>query len=374
MNIEHFIQELANNGVTFYTGVPDSYLNGFNNYLKAYIPAERNVITANEGNAIALASGYHFATGNIAAVYMQNSGLGNCVNPLLSLADRHVFSVPMVLIIGWRGEPGTKDGEREQHIMQGKVTGRLLDMMEIPYRIMSEATISKDIAELVATAKNTSAPVAFLVPNGVLTEKKKNQPDDCYPMSREEAISVIMDNMPAGTIYSATTGRATRELYAQRVIRGESHDCDFLNIGSMGHASSVAMGIAMSKPDRRVVCLDGDAAAIMHMGAMTMVSKIDVPNLIHVVLNNGAHESVGGQPSAGHNIDFTTIAEGCGYYTVGHPVTDQTDLSAAIKDCLDRNQASFIDIRIHSGIRSDLQSIDLSSHELIKNLKHELSK
>lgn len=374
MNIEHFIQELENNGVTFYTGVPDSYLNGFNNYLKANIPAERNVITANEGNAIALASGYHFATGNIPAVYMQNSGLGNCVNPLLSLADRHVFSVPMVLIIGWRGEPGTKDGEREQHIMQGKVTGRLLDMMEIPYRIMSEATISKDISELVATAQNTSSPVAFLVPNGVLTEKKKNQQDDCYPMSREEAISVIMDNMPAGTVYSATTGRATRELYAQRVIRGESHDCDFLNIGAMGHASSVAMGIAMSKPDRHVVCLDGDAAAIMHMGAMTMVSKIDVPNFIHVVLNNGAHESVGGQPSAGHSIDFTKIAEGCGYYTVGHPVTDQTELSAAIKDCLDCNHASFIDIRIHSGIRSDLQSIDLSSHELIKNLKHELSK
>lgn len=305
---------------------------------------------------------------------MQNSGLGNCVNPLLSLADRHVFSVPMVLIIGWRGEHGQKTVRGSSISCKGKITGRLLDMMEIPYRIMSESTISKDIAELVATAKNTSAPVAFLVPNGVLTEKKKNQPDDCYPMSREEAISVIMDNMPAGTIYSATTGRATRELYAQRVIRGESHDCDFLNIGSMGHASSVAMGIAMSKPDRRVVCLDGDAAAIMHMGAMTMVSKIDVPNLIHVVLNNGAHESVGGQPSAGHNIDFTKIAEGCGYYTVGHPVTDQTDLSAAIKDCLDRNQASFIDIRIHSGIRSDLQSIDMSSQELIRNLKHELSK
>lgn len=374
MNIEHFIQELEKNGVTFYTGVPDSYLNGFNNYLKAHIPAERNVITANEGNAIALASGYYFATRNIPVVYMQNSGLGNCVNPLLSLADKHVFSVPMILIIGWRGEPGTKDGEREQHIMQGKVTGRLLDMMEIPYRIMSEATISEDISELVATAENTSAPVAFLVPNGVLTEKKKNQPDDCYPMSREETISIIMDNMPAGTVYSATTGRATRELYAQRVIRGESHDCDFLNIGSMGHASSVAMGIAMSKSDRCVVCLDGDAAAIMHMGAMTTVSKIAIPNFIHAVLNNGAHESVGGQPSAGYSIDFTKIAEGCGYYTVGHPITTKEELSAAIKECLNSNRASFMDIRIHSGIRSDLQSIDMSSQELIESLKHELSK
>ena len=374
MNIEHFILELEKNGVTFYTGVPDSYLNGFNNYLKVNIPAERNVITANEGNAIALASGYYFATGNIPLVYMQNSGLGNCVNPLLSLADRHVFSVPMVLIIGWRGEPGTKDGEREQHIMQGRVTGRLLGMMDIPYRIMSEATISDDTAELVATAMNTSAPVAFLVPNGVLTEKKKNQPYNCYPMSREEAISVIMDNMPAGTVYAATTGRATRELYAQRELRGESHSCDFLNIGSMGHASSVAMGIALSKPDRHVVCLDGDAAAIMHMGAMTTVSKLNLPNFMHVILNNGEHESVGGQPSAGYSVDFTAIAEGCGYFTAGHPVANQEELSAAIRRCQDSGRASFMDIRIHSGIRSDLQSIGMSSHELIENLKHELSK
>ena len=374
MKIEHFIQELEKNGVTFFTGVPDSYLNGFNNYLKANIPTDRNIITANEGNAIALASGYYFSTGNIPVVYMQNSGFGNCVNPLLSLADKHVFSVPIILIIGWRGEPGTSDGEREQHIMQGKISGQLLDIMEIPYRIMSEETISDDVTELITIAKRTSAPVAFLVPNGVLTEKKNNQPDDCYPMSREEAISVILDNMPAGTVYSATTGRATRELYAQRIIRGESHEYDFLNIGSMGHASSVAMGIAMSKPDRRVVCLDGDAAAIMHMGAMTMISRMAIPNFIHIVLNNGAHESVGGQPSAGHTIDFTTIAQGCGYYTVGHPVTNQEELLAAIKDCLGSYRASFMDIRIHSGIRSDLQSINMPSHELIENLKRELSK
>lgn len=374
MNIELFISELEKNGVTFFTGVPDSYLNGFNNYLKVNVPVERNVITANEGNAIALASGYYFATGNIPVVYMQNSGLGNCVNPLLSLTDKHVYSVPMILIIGWRGEPGTKDGEREQHIMQGRISGQMLDSMEIPYKVLLEESVVEDIAYLTAEAKRSSMPVAFLVPNGVLTEKKKNAPDDCYPMSREEAIAIVMDNLPADTIYSATTGRATRELYAQREIRGEGHECDFLNIGSMGHASSVSMGIALSKPDRMVVCLDGDAAALMHMGALTMVSKIDTPNFLHVVLNNGAHESVGGQPSVGHTIDFTKIAEGCGYYTVGHPVTNADELSSALKECARSNRASFIDVRIHSGIRSDLQSIDMSSHDMIILLKEELSK
>ncbi len=374
MNIEYFIQELANNGLTFFTGVPDSYLNGFNNYLKNNIPVERNVITANEGNAIALASGYYFATGNTPVVYMQNSGLGNCVNPLLSLADKRVYSVPMLLIIGWRGEPGTKDGEREQHTMQGRISGDLLDSMEIAYKVLNEDTAVADIACLAAKAKETSSPVAFLVPNGLLTEKKKNAPDECYPLSREEAIAVVMDNMPKGTIYSATTGRATRELYAQRELRSQGHECDFLNIGSMGHASSVAMGIALAKPDRKVVCLDGDAAALMHMGALTTVSKIDLSNFIHVVLNNGAHESVGGQPSVGHTIDFTKIAEGCGYFTVGHPVTNADELSSALNECAGSNRASFIDVRIHSGIRSDLQSIDMSSHDMITLLKEELNK
>ena len=207
-----------------------------------------------------------------------------------------------------------------------------------------------------------------------MTEKKKNDPDDSYPMSREEAIAIVMDNMPCDTIYSATTGRATRELYAQREIRGESHAFDFLNIGSMGHASSVAMGIALSKPERKVVCLDGDAAAIMHMGAMTMVCKMDIPNFVHVVLNNGAHESVGGQPSVGHMINFTGIAESCGYFTVGHPATTAKELATAVKQCLGSGRPSFIDARIHSGIRSDLQAIDMSSHEMIHLLKQKLNK
>lgn len=374
MNIEHFVSELAGNGLTFFTGVPDSYLNGLNNFLKANIPPERNIITANEGNAIALASGYYFATGNIPVVYMQNSGLGNCVNPLLSLADRHVYSVPMLLIIGWRGEPGTKDGEREQHVMQGLVSSRMLDLMDIPWRVLTEETAAGDIAYLASLARKNSSPAAFLVPGGVLTEKKKNPREGAYAMSREDAIAVILDNIPRGTVCCATTGRATRELYSRRDIRGESHTCDFLNIGSMGHASSVAMGIALSRPDRHVVCLDGDAAAIMHMGAMASVSKQHLPNFLHVVLNNGAHESVGGQPSAGHRISFTEIAEGCGYYTAGHPVETAQELSAAVRQCLDSGRASFIDIRIHSGIRPDLPSIDMSSHEMINLLKQELSK
>ncbi len=372
VNQKQFVNQLLNMGVTFFCGVPDSYLNGFNNYLKNNIPAENNIITANEGNAVALASGYYFATGRIPLVYMQNSGLGNCVNPLLSLADAHVYSVPMILLIGWRGQPGTKDGDREQHTMQGRLTLPLLKDMEIPYRILSDENAMEDVAWASEAASLDKHPVALISPDGVLTEKKKNSPDGMYPMSREEAISLLLDLMPENAIYAATTGRATRELFCQREIRGQTHAQDFLNIGSMGHCSSVAMGLALANPKRKVVCLDGDAAAIMHMGAMTTVSKVELPNFIHVVLNNGEHESVGGQPSAGYRIDLSKIAEGCGYYTVGRAVEDMVQLETAVKQCLECGVASFMDVRIHSGIRSGLHSITMSSREMIDEFMEEL--
>ncbi len=371
-NQESFIRSLENCGVRFFCGVPDSYLNGFNNYLKYNIPADRNVITANEGNAIALASGYHFATGEIPLVYMQNSGLGNCVNPLLSLTDKNVFSVPMILLVGWRGEPGTRDGEREQHTSQGRLTLPMLKSMDIPYRILSNETADTDAVWAAKTAAKLSSPVALVAPSGIMTEKKKNEPDTSYPMSREDAISVILDTLPDDTVYSATTGRATRELYCQRALRGQGHGHDYLNIGSMGHASSVTLGMAMGAPERCFVCLDGDAAAIMHMGSMAIAGSRALPNYIHIILNNGAHESVGGQPSVGQSADFTKIAEGCGFFTVGAPVSTKDELIAALTSALDAKRSAFIDVRIRCGLRADLGSIDKNSHELISELENEL--
>lgn len=365
MVINEFFDSLKENKVSFFTGVPDSYLNGFCNYLKLNFLASENVITANEGNAIAFAAGYYLSTGELPLVYMQNSGMGNSINPLVSLTDTHVYSIPMILLIGWRGEPETKDGEREQHIMQGRLTKPLLDDMGISYHIISDSTAQEDVSWAANYAREKSKTVALIVPNGVLTEKKKNDADDKYPLSREEAISIILDVMPKDTLYVASTGRATRELFCQREIRGEDHSHDFLNIGSMGHGSSVAMGLALGNPKRRVVCLDGDAAAIMHMGAMTTVSKLELPNFTHVVLNNGAHESVGGQPSVGQLIEFTKIAEGCGYYTVGRSVENEEQLRLAVQACIECGKASFVDARIHSGIRNDLHSITMSSHEMI---------
>ena len=248
--------------------------------------------------------------------------------------------------------------------------------MHIPYSVLTDddEEFSETIKNAIRYCEETRQPYGLIAPKGVMAASEKaNNIDDVYPMSREEAMEVILNHMPTDTIYSATTGRATRELFFLRERRGESKKNDFLNVGSMGHASSVALGIALEKKDRKVVVLDGDSAAMMHMGSMTMVSKLEVPNYMHVVLNNGAHESVGGQPSAGHKIDFTKIAEGCGYATIGKAVETEDELIAAINALKDCGKASFIDCRIHKGLSRKLPPIVFDHREAIDELIAELN-
>lgn len=372
---KNVFDELKKNGVTFFTGVPDSYLNGFCNYALMNFP-DQNIIAANEGNAIGIASGHYFATKEIPLVYMQNSGMGNVINPLASLVDRDVYAVPMLLLIGWRGQ-GNTEPNHPQHKLQGEITPALLDVMHIPYSILKDDNddFRAVIEKAIAYCKETRQPYGLIAPKGVMAAAEKaNNVDAVYPMSREEAIEVILDHMPSDTIYSATTGRATRELYFLREKRKEIKAHDFLNVGSMGHASSVALGIAIDKPKRKVVCLDGDSACIMHMGAMTMVSKVNVPNFLHIVLNNGAHESVGGQPSAGHNLDFTRIAESCGYATVGKAVETEVELIDALNKLKECGKASFIDCRIHKGLNSKLPPVIFDHREAIDSLIDDLNR
>ena len=374
LNQEKVFKALADNGVTYFTGVPDSYLNGFCNYALAHC-GERNVIVANEGNAVGIASGHYFASREIPLVYMQNSGEGNAVNPLASLVDKAVYAVPMLLLIGWRGQGGSEPNH-PQHKLQGEITPGLLELMHIPYTVLtdSDEEFETTVKKAVKYCTENRQPYGLIAPKGVMADPDKpNNVDSTYPMSREEAIEVILDHMPEDTIYSATTGRATRELFFLREKRNETKAHDFLNVGSMGHASSVALGIALEKPERYVVALDGDSAAMMHMGAMTMVSKVSAPRFLHVVLNNGAHESVGGQPSAGHLVDFTQIAEACGYATVGHPVTTETELINAIGQLKDCGKASFIDCRIHKGLSRKLPPIIFDHREAIDALIDDLN-
>lgn len=373
INQSLFMQLLNEAGVEFFTGVPDSYLNGFCNYLQENISEDEHLIAANEGNAIGIAAGYYFGTNTMPLVYMQNSGLGNVVNPLVSLTDKHVYRVPLVLLIGWRGEPGS--GDHAQHITQGAITSKILDMLDIPYIIAEDddALFAEQLRPLLKEAKEKRKAVAIIARKGVFASvKKENILDQTYALRREEAIEAILEVLPEDTYYVATTGRATRELYFLREKRNQGHQYDLLNLGAMGHASSIALGLALADKEHRVVCLDGDASALMHMGAFTMACKSEAPNFLHIVLNNGAHESVGGQPSAGCQVDFTTIAAGSGYNTVGQQVSTKEDLLSAVKKLSLSPGPSFIDFRIRKGLKGDLPPLDIDPEQLINDFMEQL--
>ncbi len=295
-----FIDSLAEAGIDFFTGVPDSLLKDLLAYIEENVPRERHVSAANEGNAIGIAAGYHLATGKVGVVYMQNSGLGNAVNPLTSLADRDVYSIPMLLIIGWRGEPGVKD--EPQHVKQGRITPALLDTLEIAY--------SDDVdkaAELAGRALRENKPTALLVHAGSFDQYRSAATPPSSDFTREQAIEAVIGAIEKNAIVISTTGKISRELYEVRKRRGDEAQ-DFLTVGSMGHASQIALGVALQKSERLVYCLDGDGATIMHMGGLATIGWAAPKNFRHIVLNNRAHESVGGQRSAAEVIDLPAVA------------------------------------------------------------------
>lgn len=372
VDIKSICDCLIENGVDFYTGVPDSYLNGFCNYILNNYP-ERNIIAANEGNAIAIAAGHYLASQKIPLVYMQNSGVGNAINPLASLVDENVYNLPMLLLIGWRGQPGTDDWP--QHICQGNSTIGLLNCLGISCEILGgdQNRILDIIKNSIDIIKESNKPYALVVPKGVFSGEKENERDDRFPLNRSEAIEIILDVLPKDTFYIATTGRATRELFYLREKRNEKKDHDFLNVGAMGHASSIALGMALEKPNKQFVVLDGDSSCIMHMGAMTTVGKCNVPNYLHIVLNNGAHESVGGQPSAGFVVNFTEIARACGYITPSVEVIDKVSLINACEQMSIRTNAGFIDVKIHKGLCGKLPPLKFDHRNAADDLMRQLS-
>lgn len=351
---EYFYNTLRGMGIDFYTGVPDSLLKDICAYITDHADRKNNIIAANEGGAVGLAAGYHLATGNIPVVYMQNSGLGNTVNPLMSLTDSDVYRIPVLLVIGWRGEPGVHD--EPQHVKQGKTTLPLLDAMEIRHEIMSgdEAELEKQLAGGVKYMKETGRAFALVVKKGTFGKYKlQNGTHNPYTMEREEAIKAVAGAMDVKDIVVSTTGKISRELFEHRTATGEGHSRDFLTVGSMGHASQIALGIALNRPERNVYCFDGDGAAIMHMGGMGIVASMLPGNFYHIVFNNGAHDSVGGQPTIGFGIDLPKIAAGCGYKTV-MSVATRSELDAILPTLTTLPAPLLLEIKVKKGSRDDL--------------------
>ncbi len=361
INVEKLLEIV---GADFYTGVPDSQLREICDYLMDLygIDPLHHVIAANEGNCTALAAGYHLATGKIPVVYMQNSGEGNIINPAASLLHEKVYGIPMVFIIGWRGEPGVHD--EPQHIFQGQVTLQLLQDMEIECFVVGKDTAEKELEEAMLrfrTLLSRGKDVAFIIRKGALSYQGNADYRNSYEMNREEIIRRITYFSGRDPVVS-TTGKASRELFEIREAEKEKHQFDFLTVGSMGHSSSIALGIALQKPDTKVWCIDGDGAALMHMGAMAVIGSSNPGNLIHIVINNGAHETVGGMPTAAAKTDLAAVAAACGYpRAVCVKTYDELDkeLSAAKA----RKELCFIEIKCSIGSRSDLGRPNTSASE-----------
>jgi len=350
---ERFFEALKRNGIGFFSGVPDSLLKDFCACLTEHTGREEHIITANEGAAIALASGYHMATGKLPFVYLQNSGLGNAINPLLSLADPEVYSIPIVIMIGWRGEPGVAD--EPQHRKQGRVQNLILEALEIPYFKLSADT--NNAGQLAADAANkarqTGGPVAIVVSKNTFEPYSFSpEPGLDYPMSREAAISFVLDKLSSDDIVVSTTGKPSREVYEYREAKGQGHQNDFLTVGSMGHSSQIALGIALNT-ERNIFCLDGDGSVIMHMGSLSILGEYAPANFKHIVLNNGAHDSVGGQPTVGFNISIPGVAKECGYSQV-YSASSVEELEARFGQFLEAPGPSMLEIRVKKGARKDL--------------------
>lgn len=366
VDLKKLFESLTAQGIVFYTGVPDSLLNDFCLYLTRKFSDNQHIMAANEGNAIGIACGHYLATGKIPVVYMQNSGIGNATNPLLSLTHDYVYGIPMVLVIGWRGDPAISD--HAQHRKQGELTPVLMKDMDIPYMILdSDDTVIEKFAWAVAKAEEISSPAALIVKKAILTEKVKRQ---IYPesklMNREKAISAVVEVLGSDAIYLGTTGRATREVHEQLKVHGVGEGHEFQNVGSMGHVSSVGLGLALSKPNQKIVVFDGDAAVVMHMGALATNCRYKAGNMIHIVLNNGVNESVGGQPSAGFIVNLTDVALACGYRTPGHAVETKEELQSIIRDFSLGEMPLFVDVHVRQGIRSDLPKLDID-HKMQKD-------
>jgi phosphonopyruvate decarboxylase len=371
MKVEKLVEII---GSDFYTGVPDSQLKALCNYLmdRYGIDPHHHVIAANEGNCTALAAGYHLATGRVPVVYMQNSGEGNIINPVASLLNDKVYAIPVVFVVGWRGEPGIHD--EPQHIYQGEVTVKLLEDMDIATFVIGKETTDEEVAAAMDSFRSVLAAgkdVAFVIRKGALTDAPKVEYKNDNTMVREEIIRHIVKASGEDPIIS-TTGKASRELFETRVANGQSHKYDFLTVGSMGHSSSIALGVAINKPEQRIWCVDGDGAVLMHMGAMAVMGANKPANVIHVVINNGAHETVGGMPTVAGSIDLVRIALACGYPNAVC-VDNFEDLDRELDASKARNELSLIEVKCSIGAREDLGRPTTTALENKQNFMEYLS-
>jgi len=364
MDSKTFIDNL---GINFFTGVPDSVLNSFCFELLA--DKNKTVkIGVNEGACLAMAAGHYVATKNVPCVFMQNSGLGNIVNPYTSLANEKVYGIPMLFVVGWRGEPGVKD--EPQHAFMGEITDKLLETLEIEYKVIDKDTTIKELGDTMRIFREKFAEgksCAFIIKKGALLGDAKGGNTSNYEIVREKAIEIIISKTGGEHLVVSSTGKISRELFEIRKKLGQSHSQDFLTVGSMGFASSIAFQIANELPERKIVCIDGDGAALMHLGAMATIGENIPKNFTHIILDNESHESVGGMPTDSKNVDWVGLAKSLGYKSA-KVVLHYKDLEK--HDLFD---GGLLVVKTNKTSRGDLGRPTTTAKENIKNFMEEIT-
>lgn len=355
MKASVFLHEIKNMGIRTITGVPDSTLKQFCDAVQ--LDGEngfRHYVTANEGAAVGLATGEYLASKRPCLVYLQNSGLGNIINPLASIANQEVYGIPMMFVVGWRGEPGKKD--EPQHVYQGKVTCELLDVMDVPYSVIDSETSEQQLKDILAKADSQmkeNRQYAVIVKKGTFEKESEYVWKNGYSLIREQSLKIILENVYHDSFIVSTTGKISRELYEQSDALYGNHDRLFMTVGGMGHASMIAYGMAQADESRRIVCIDGDGAVMMHMGALAFLAKQAPKNLMHIVINNAAHESVGAMPTGFSGQTYSRIAEACGYKNV-YTVRTETELNEALASAALKQELSMIEVMVALDSRADL--------------------
>lgn len=355
MKASIFLDQIKNIGIQTIAGVPDSTLKQFCDAVcldggKTF----QHYVTANEGAAVGLATGAYLAKKRPCLVYLQNSGLGNIINPLASIANQEVYGIPMLFVVGWRGEPGVKD--EPQHIYQGKVTCALLEIMDVPYAVIDSETTEAQLAEILEKARGQfgdNRQYAIVVKKGTFEKECAFTWTNGYELVREQALKTILEQVYKDSYIVSTTGKISRELYEQSDALYGNHDRLFMTVGGMGHASMIAYGMAQADENRRIVCIDGDGAAMMHMGALAFLAKQSPPNFLHIVINNAAHESVGAMPTGYSGQTYAQIAKACGYLDT-YLVKTEPELKTALCNVKNKRELSMIEVMTSLASRAEL--------------------
>ena len=341
IELKNFFDFLKRKNISFFTGVPDSILKEFSIYIKKN--KINHIATTNEGSAVALATGYHLSKNKIPAIYLQNSGFANSINPLVSVLHKKVYSIPSLLIIGWRGFPGSKD--EPQHLTKGLITKNLLKLLGIKFCVLKNKNDFKDLSNLIDYSKKNKTPIACLVKKNTFNKNKKihklkKEKINC--VKRDHFIRELLGSIKKNTKIISTTGYISRELFRKSSEIQKKNN--FYVVGGMGHCSMIALGYSLFT-NKKVLCLDGDGSMLMHFGSLFTIGQYSKKNFKYILLNNNSHESVGGQETYLQNINLKKIVKELkfdNYYLI----RNSKELKSKLKFFLNSKKRSFLEVKM----------------------------